>query len=144
METEIKLLGGKVIKRTLPCLPGPSGPDAPTLKRLVLPQGELAQFYDDDAGIKYMAVIELRPGQPRGNHYHKIKREFIYVLDGKMELIVENIGNQQRASILLESGDLAVIETLIAHVLRPLEVGRAIEFSPARFDVADIQRYPLV
>jgi uncharacterized cupin superfamily protein len=143
METEIRLLGGKVIKRTLPCLPGPSGPDAPTLKRLLLPQGELAQFYDGDDGIRYMAMIELRPGKSRGNHYHKIKREFVYILEGKTELIVEDVGNQQRASILMETGDLAVIETLIAHVLRPLEAGRAIEFSPARFDVADIQRYAL-
>ena len=144
MESEIKLLGGKVIKRTLPSIHGPSGPDAPALKRLILPQGELAQFYDDDLGIRYMAMIDLLPEKPRGNHYHKVKQEYIYVLEGEVELITEDIGNQERASILLKKGDLVVIEVLIAHVLRPVTAGRAIEFSPARFDVADIQRYPLI
>jgi hypothetical protein len=55
-------LNGKVLKRSLPELHLPLGPDAPVLKRLMLPQGELAQFYDAEEGIRYLAFIELRPG----------------------------------------------------------------------------------
>ena len=143
MTTEQSFLNGRVIKISLPQIPPPSGPDAPLLKRLMLPQGELAQFYDGDEGILYMAMIELHPGQPRGNHYHKVKVEYIYVLEGKTELVVQDIENQAHEKMTLEAGDLAVVQPGIAHVLRPLVKGRAIEFSPSRFDVADIQRYPL-
>lgn len=143
MITETSFLGGKVIKKTLPQISGASRPDAPTLKRLILPQGELAQFYDSDQGIRYMAMIELHPGKVRGNHYHEVKEELVYVIEGKTELLVQDVENKADALITLEAGDLAIIQVKTAHALRPLERGRAIEFSPARFDLADIQRYPL-
>jgi hypothetical protein len=73
---ETTLLNGKVLKRSLPLLQLPLGPDAPALKRLLLPQGELAQFYDAEQGIRYMAFIKLLPGQVRGNHYHKVKKNW--------------------------------------------------------------------
>ena len=63
---ETTLLAGKVLKRSLPTLQLPLGLDAPTLKRLLLPQGELAQFYDAEEGMRYMAFIELLSGQVRG------------------------------------------------------------------------------
>ena len=144
MTTETSILAGKVIKRTLPAIHGPAGPDAPTLKRLVLPQGELAQFHDSDDGIKYMAMIELLPGKPRGNHYHNVKVELVYVIEGRTELVVQDVENQARDALLLAAGDLAIIQIRVAHALRPIEQGRAIEFSPSKFDLADIQRFPLV
>jgi len=45
-----------------------------------------------------------------------------------------NSGFQARASVALRAGDLAVIRTGIAHALRTVEPGQAIEFSIARFD----------
>jgi quercetin dioxygenase-like cupin family protein len=140
---ETNLLGGKVLKRSLPLLQLPSGPDAPTLKRLMLPQGELAQFYDADEGIRYMAFLELLPDQVRGNHYHKIKEELVYVIRGEVLLTVADIDFQARASVALRAGDLAVIRTGIAHSMRTVEPGQAIEFSVARYDLADTHRFPL-
>ncbi len=141
---EISLLAGKVIKKSLPLLAPPAGADAPLLKRLALPQGELAQFYDSDRGIRYMAFIELLPGKPRGNHYHRAKEELLYIITGRIELVLEDVETKARETAILEPGDLAVIQTGIAHALRPVEKGSAIEFSPTRFDLADIQRYPLI
>src|SRR5271154_6064157 len=144
MIIESSFLGGKVIKKSLPQIRGPSGADAPLLKRLELPQGELAQFHDSDQAIRYMAMIELIPGKPRGNHYHKVKEELVYIIEGAAELVVQDIDNQAHESTTLEAGDLAVIQTGVAHVLRPIKKLRAIEFSPARFDLADIQRFTLI
>jgi mannose-6-phosphate isomerase-like protein (cupin superfamily) len=140
---ETTLLGGRVLKRSLPVFQPPLGPLAPHLKRLMLPRGELAQFYDAEEGIHYMAFIELLPGQVRGNHYHKVKEELVYVIRGEVQLAVADIQSKAQALVELRAGDLAVIRTGIAHALRTVEPGQAIEFSSARFDPADIHPYRL-
>jgi hypothetical protein len=140
---QVILLDGKVVRQSLPAIPVPVGADVPKLKRLMLPQGELAQIYDADEGIRYMAVIELRPDNARGNHYHKIKVEWVYVTAGEVLLVVEDVESRRRESVPMRAGDLAVIQTGIAHALRVTAPGEAIEFSGARFDAADIYRYPL-
>ena len=114
------------------------------MKRLLLPQGELAQFHDGPEPIHYQAYIELREGTVRGNHYHEVKEEFIYLIQGELLLVVEDLDSKARDSITLQAGDIAFISTRIAHVLKTLKNGHAIEFSKARFDAADTHRYPLV
>jgi len=136
-------LAGNVLKWSLPVVSGRPGPDAPALKRLMLPQGELAQIHDSDDGIRYLAFIEVRVGSDRGNHYHKVKEEWVYVMQGKVLVVVQDIETSARASVPLEKGELLFIQTGIAHVLRPVESGQALEFSRARFDATDIYPFPL-
>jgi hypothetical protein len=140
---ESEYLAGKVVKWSLPVISGRPGPDAPTLKRLFLSQGELAQVYDSDDGIRYLAVIEARMGSIRGNHYHKIKEEWIYVLQGELLVLVQDIKNNEHAPVSLRTGDMLRIQTSIAHLMRTVEPGQAIEFSKARFSAADIFPFPL-
>jgi hypothetical protein len=136
-------LAGKVVHQSLPQIPAPPPPGAPHLKRLMLAQGELAQFYDAEEGMRYLALIELRAGTIRGNHFHKVKVELIYVIQGAVDLVVEDIESKQRETIFMRTGDLALIQTGIAHALRVSTPGNAIECSVSRFDAADIYRYPL-
>ena len=138
------LLADKVQKWSLPVIEGTPPPEAPSLKRLLLPQGELAQVYDSEPGIRYIAFTELRPDRVRGNHYHDVKEEFVYILSGEALLVVEDTESKERASITLLTGDLVFIPTRIAHALRPIRAGQAIEFSSARFNPADVHRYPLI
>ena len=140
---EAQYLGGKVVKSSLPVITGRPGPDAPALKRLVLPQGELGQIHDSDEGIRYMAVLELRAGSVRGNHYHKVKEERVYVLQGELSVLLQDLQTNERASVSLRTGDLLLIPTGIAHVMRTVEPGQAIEFAPTRFNAADIFPFPL-
>ena len=141
---ETTFLNGRVITRSLPVLQLPLGADAPVLKRLLLPQGELAQFYNAEEGIHYLAFLELLPGRTRGNHYHKVKEELVYMIRGEVLLSVADINSQACASVALRAGDLAVIRTGIAHALRTMEPGQAIEFSVSRFDSADIHPFQFV
>src|SRR3954453_20335966 len=104
MMSEEVLLSGKVKIWRLP--EGQPGVNEAGLKRLMLPQGELAQFYDDEEGVRYIASIELKAGTVRGNHYHKIKREYVYVLAGKLRLVVQELGNGRQEEIELEGGSL--------------------------------------
>jgi mannose-6-phosphate isomerase-like protein (cupin superfamily) len=136
-------LSGKVCKRTLPQFEVPPGPNAPALKRLLLPQGELAQLHDGDEPIQYLAFIELRAGTVRGNHFHKFKKEYCYILQGEILLVVEDTESKSRESLQLVAGQLVTILPGVAHSLRVVKSGQAIEFSPLRFDRTDTYPYPL-
>jgi quercetin dioxygenase-like cupin family protein len=134
-------LNGGVQKWVLPVLsPGP-GAAPENLKRLALPQGELAQVHNGEPAIQYIAFIELREGSTRGNHFHKAKQEYIYVLEGEVRLLLEHLGSTFRDETTLTKGDLAFISPGIAHALQVRRSGQAIEFSPQRFDGADIYRH---
>lgn len=140
---ESTFLSGKVLKRTLPVLKDPAGAGALTAKRLLLSQGELAQFYDADDPVRYIAFIELREGGIRGNHYHKKREEFVYFIQGEAVLAVEDIASGARDTLQLAAGDLAILQPGVAHAFRPLKPGQAIEFSKLRFDPNDTYRHPL-
>jgi mannose-6-phosphate isomerase-like protein (cupin superfamily) len=144
MLAEISILAGRVTKRTLPLVQPSSTPDSRSLKRLMLPQGELAQFYDGDDGIRYIAQIELQAGSVRGNHFHKVKQEWVYMMSGEVTLVVENLESKAREITLLTVGDLVFIQTGVVHALQVTKSGQAIEFSTSRFDPADIYRHKLV
>lgn len=131
------LLGGKVTKLTLPVITPPPGAGTPVCKRLVLPQGELAQFYDGEEGFRYAAVIELRPGTLRGNHYHERKQETVYLISGEMNLALEDVATGTRETITLTPGDLVTIPARIAHAMQPTAPGYAVEISPTRFEPED-------
>ncbi|MEI6567204.1 MAG: cupin domain-containing protein [Verrucomicrobiota bacterium] len=136
-------LGGKVQRQVLPVLTDPRLVAASARKRIALPQGELAQIYSDSVGIHYIACVELSGSFPRGNHYHRNKEEWIYVMRGKVRLVVENVESRERESLECPAGDLVVVYPGIAHAVHVLEPGLAVEFSPQEFDPADVVRYPL-
>jgi len=140
---ESKFLNGRVVKRTLPALTPPTAPGAPVLKRLLLPQGELAQFWDGEHPINYIAYIELRPGTVRGNHYHKAKFEHVYVVQGELTLLVEDVQTHERDSVPVQGGELVSIPTMVAHALHVASSGSAVEFSPERFDLVDTYKFAI-
>ena len=143
LEATVYFLNRAVSKLTLPLISGRPGPEAPKLKRLALPQGELAQFWSGDQGMRYIAMMELRSGNVRGNHFHEKKCELVYIISGSVELLVEDPSTRDRHAIILQPGDLATINPGIAHALRVLSTGCGVEFSPEAFDPSDSFSYPL-
>ena len=144
MNPGTSLLDGRVRLQSLPEFHGPAGPEAPVMKRLLLEQGELAQVYDADEPMHYLACIELKAGGVRGNHYHRIKDEWVYVVRGELRLHVLNIESLEYATAPLRAGDLVWIRAGIAHALETLQPGFAIEFSGTRHDPADTHRHPCI
>src|SRR5262245_2753772 len=143
--TEGTYLGGNILKRTLPTVQPTPVPAAgsPVLKRLMLPQGELAQICDGSEPFRYLAFIELKAGSARGNHYHNAKDEWVYLIRGSVSLEVQEVTGGPRESIPLIAGDLVRIPPGVAHALKVVESGQAVEFSSQRFDPEDIHRFPL-
>ena len=133
----IELLEGRIRKWTLPALALPLPGSAPRLKRLKLPQGELAHIYDGPNGIQYIAFLELLGNGVRGNHFHRHKQEYIYLSSGEVEFYVVLPGIEPREQFLLRAGELAFIDCGVAHAFKTVQPGHAIEFSAARFDAVD-------
>jgi mannose-6-phosphate isomerase-like protein (cupin superfamily) len=137
-------LSGKVLRWSLAVIQGAPPAGAPELKRLLLPQGELAQFYSAEEGVRYIAYAELVPNGVRGNHFHDVKEEFNYVISGEILLAIEDIESKERDQVRVQAGDLIFIPTRIAHAIKTLKAGVAVEFSKVRFDPADVQRFMLI
>lgn len=142
--TPASYLEGKLLVRSLPVFQTAPPADALGPKRLVLPQGELANFYDGQEGICYIAYIELRPQSVRGNHWHRVKEEQIYVISGELVLVAQELESGTRATVELHAGDWAKIAPGIVHALKTLQAGQAIEFSKTRFDPSDIQKLTII
>ena len=141
---EASFLDGKVRKISLPKFHGPPPAEATGPKRLHLAQGELANFYNGEPGMRYLAFMELRVGAIRGNHFHRKKEEWVYLISGRLLLVVQEVEASRPISIDLVAGDLVTIATGVAHALNPLEPGHGVEFSPALFDPADVQKSTLI
>jgi oxalate decarboxylase/phosphoglucose isomerase-like protein (cupin superfamily) len=114
------------------------------LARLLSPNGELAVLTDGSIPIRHLGHVELLQGKLRGNHYHKLRREFFYVIAGDCEFLFEDAINGFAEQALLRPGDLAVIEPGIAHAYLPLTGGHAVEFAAEAFDSADVYRHNIV
>lgn len=115
----------------------------PRLKRLQLPQGELAQIHDGPDGMRYIAFVELRAGAVRGNHFHKVKQEWFYVCQGEVLLKVGDPASDARETIPVRAGDLVFIPPGVAHSISTVRPGHALEFAPTQFDASDSQPFTL-
>lgn len=134
--TSRSLMHGRVSVSPLPTC-DPMAAAQPAVKRLMLQKGELAQIYNSAEPIRMIAYTELVSGKARGNHYHRHKHEWFYLIRGSCHLVVAEPDGTVTEETVIVAGDLVSIATGVAHVIVPLESGHAIEFSPAEFDPAD-------
>ena len=114
---------------------------APYMKRLDDRGGFWGITQDGWAEVNF---IETTAHQVRGNHYHKIKREYVYVLSGNVLLVLEDLETRARETLELTTGNLVLIPPGIVHALQVKESGMAVEFSADRFDASDTYRSQLV
>jgi len=142
--TDETFFSGGLVRRRLPALTPDPQATLPVLKRLMLTQGELAQFHDSDLSVHYIAALELREGSVRGNHYHQTKVEHVYLMRGEIELIALEMKSGERVEVVMQAGDLVVIQPGVAHAFRIRQPGLAVEFAGTRFDPSDIHRHSLL
>jgi hypothetical protein len=135
-------LDGRVKVLELPTVKPPADPAL--LKRVTLPQGELVQFHNGQPAMQYLASVDLVMGTVRGNHYHRQKQEYVYVLRGALLLVVRALEGGDTQRIEIPEGGLFFMDTEVAHALVPAAPGVAVEFSPSAFDPADVHRVQLV
>lgn len=60
-------------------------------------------------------LLYINEGERLSLQYHKVKEETIYVLEGKLELVLEEGSQRDRHSVFLEPGDSFHIAPLTVH-----------------------------
>lgn len=88
-------------------------------------EDERGKIFDllEDENILHVGIITSKAGTIRGNHYHKIAKQFNYILKGKAELIIkdpDNIAIPPQIYILVE-GDFVSIPSRVIHSVKALE-----------------------
>ena len=133
----------KVSIRSLPVLDAP--PAQPILDgvRICMAAGEAAPVFNGGPW-RFIAYLEFLPGTGawRGNHFHEKKREYFYIISGRVLGMFEDVDTGERAEAELATGDVIVIEPRCAHAFRAIDRAQAIECSPLEFDASDA--YPRV
>jgi mannose-6-phosphate isomerase-like protein (cupin superfamily) len=124
-----------------PPLAAPLGPEG---GRIFSAAGELAQLVSG-ASFRYLAYIEFRdqPHVVRGNHYHRVKHEYVYVLVGRLRCTCADLESGERAAYEVAAGDIVEIAPGCAHAFVPLAYSQALEFAPQPYDPADAYHYLL-
>jgi quercetin dioxygenase-like cupin family protein len=70
--------------------------------------------------IDFITIITSVKGAVRGHHYHKETVQYVYILEGRMKLLVRT-PDQPTTAIILEKGDLAFTDVLEEHAMIALE-----------------------
>ena len=142
MEAKI-FFGGRATVKSLQVTDRPAD-RAEICARLSSPRGELAVLTDGSTPIRHLCYVELRAGQVRGNHFHKLRHEYFYVIAGNLAVQLQDVSAKESASVELQAGDMLLIKPGIAHALNPLKDGHALEYAAEPFDLADVYPHALI
>ena len=122
----------------LTCLPILDGTDScSTVKRLMLPQGEFAILSPSCPTIRFLGYLTFPKNSKRGNHYHLEKVEFLYLIDGILQLKVLDTLSKKCETCEVEAGTLVRINPRIAHGYSAMKASYAIEYSATAYDPTD-------
>ena len=135
--------GGRATVKSLLVTDTPAN-RAEILARLQSPRGEMAVLTDGTTPLRHLSYLELRPAMLRGNHFHKLRHEFFYLIHGELTLVLSDIDTGERASRQMRAGDLAYITPGIAHVLNPTTPGHSVEYAAEPFDLTDVYPHQLL
>lgn len=91
------------------------------LKKLADKRGWLIQCDYKEIGLnmEHFLVSFSRLGAIRGNHYHKRKREWFSILQGKVKLYLEDVRTKEKKTYIISAKKLEFVEMepFIAHAV---------------------------
>jgi hypothetical protein len=137
-------MANMMAKVSLRRLPDVAPPIPPGGGRMVTAAGELAQIVNGEP-YRYLAFLEFQPDPdaPRGNHFHAVKTEHLYIVDGLVRASYLDLDTGEQSEVELRGGDLVAVSPRCAHAYIALEHSHAVEFSPLGYDPEDTIRYVL-
>jgi quercetin dioxygenase-like cupin family protein len=73
--------------------------------------------------VQHAGIITSKAGAARGSHYHKLSKQYNYILSGKMELVVADARKKdyKKEKITLVPGDFVAIPPMVIHALNAVE-----------------------
>ena len=104
--------------------------------------------YHHNFGQIYFVTFSKR-GQVRGNHYHKKWHEWFGIVEGKVEVVLENVKTKTRKKIILSSDrDKYVrLETgpFVAHAIKSLSNSASLlSYADSEWNSKDTIKYKLI
>lgn len=90
--------------------------------------------------IEYFALLTFREGEPRGNHYHKEKVEYMIILNGSLHCDFSLVSNRKDSySVKLNAGEMVRISPGCTHTYTAVGGdATALEISPQKLDLSDV------
>ncbi|MEN9327877.1 MAG: hypothetical protein RI947_685 [Candidatus Parcubacteria bacterium] len=106
----------------------------------------------DDAKKKFGQIYFVtfsEKGIVRGNHYHKKWHEWFGVVDGKVEVVLEDVRTKERKKLILDAkkDKYVRLETgpYIAHAIRSLtKYASLLSYADGEWDGQDTHQYTLI
>ena len=94
-------------------------------------RGKIIDVLLDGESVRHTGIIVSKAGVRRGNHYHEISTEYIYMLRGKLRWISKDVKQEDSPveEVVLEEGDLLINPPYMAHALVMLEDTEILEMS---------------
>jgi oxalate decarboxylase/phosphoglucose isomerase-like protein (cupin superfamily) len=141
---EVKIyFDGRATVKSLPLTDQPAN-RAEICARISSPRGELAVLTDGTVPIRHLSYLEMRPGMIRGNHFHKLRQEYFYLISGNISLSLSDVATGQTVALEIQPGDMVYIQPGVAHAFNPLTPGHAVEYAAQPFDFSDVFPHQLV
>jgi quercetin dioxygenase-like cupin family protein len=111
---------------------------APVCLKIIRNEKGNAVYLNSTESVKTVALLEFAPGgAARGNHYHHIKHESIYILSGRLTLFYWLPEGSEIKQVTVEAGDLVTITPQLAHAYKALEHSIAFEVGIGEYDLSD-------
>ena len=113
-------------------------------RRLLEPRGELTQIVNEHGlNLNHLLYLEIKAGQKRAMHYHKVKVEWFYVIRGKADLYLKDIRTGEEKTVEIAAGSLIKIMPFVYHIFTARQDSQLLEFSTRVFDPNDTDAFPL-
>ena len=100
-------------------------------------------FLNLEEPLQYLALIELKPGVPRGNHKHSERIEILYIISGKVKGKYWCPGTllEDAYEVIHEPGTFIRINPGLFHELSAVDQTWVLECSPIFFNIKDIDYF---
>lgn len=83
---------------------------------------------------KELNFIETKEGMIRGEHYHKKTQEMVYVIDGEIELTIQNILTNEKNTLTLQKDAMVIIDPYELHTFKTMTDSRWINMLSIIYD----------
>ena len=57
----------------------------------------------------------IKKGSTLGNHYHKVTKEYFFVIEGELYMDIQPLGEKETKGSVLSTGDFFLVEPLEVH-----------------------------
>jgi quercetin dioxygenase-like cupin family protein len=82
-------------------------------------RGQILDILENEA-IDSVTLINSKKGAIRGDHYHKETTQYVFILNGELELLTQ-FGEDALEKTVLKKGDLAVTDPMEKHTMKALQ-----------------------